>query len=39
MIEPTESYIAFPVICTATKDAPAIVRPVTAAPSYTTMLD
>jgi hypothetical protein len=39
MIEPTESYIAFPVICTVTKDAPAIASPVTAAPSYRAVLD
>jgi hypothetical protein len=35
MIEPIGSYIAFPVVLTATKDAAAIARPVTAAPSYT----
>lgn len=33
MIDPIGSYMAFPVVFTATNDAPAMARPVTAAPS------
>ena len=33
IIEPTGSYIALPVLLTATNDAAAMARPVTAAPS------